>query len=57
MKEISEKLAEKLLGYPEIFGYLCEFGAVIGDNEFIVYFKKKEGKFYLLHQSDLIQEK
>jgi hypothetical protein len=55
MVKISKELEEKLLQHPDVFGYCCEYGAVIGnDREFVVWEEKDE--IFLVHKGEIISE-
>ena len=55
MIKISSKLEEYILKtIPDKVGHYSEFGAVIGDNEFVLVYK--EGNVYLSHISEFEQD-
>lgn len=55
MIKITEELADQI-GTGEGFGHVSEFGAVIGNAEFIIYFPDNSTDVYLAHISEFEQE-
>jgi len=55
MIKISKKIA-KLLEESRSLGYFCEQGAVIGDAEFVIYYKDNNNQPYLAHISEFEQQ-
>jgi hypothetical protein len=52
MIKITHELADYLLkNHYHIFGYICDQGAVVGDNEFTIYSKGNEN--FLIHNSEM----
>ena len=54
MLKINKKL-EKLLSEIEGVGYFSEFGAVIGDDEFVLYHPENIDEIFLAHISEFKQ--
>ena len=54
MIKINHKLADILLKLGA--GIVCEFGAVVGDKKFIVYYPDENDDVYLAHISEFEQE-
>lgn len=54
MQVISNELRDLLLNHPETFGYCCEYGACIGDHEFIVW--EDQEQTYLVHKSEIEEQ-
>jgi hypothetical protein len=55
MIKITKKIA-KLLTEISDMGYFSEFGALIGDAEFVIYYKDGEDIPYLAHISEFEQD-
>jgi len=55
MIEITKELEKLLLdNYPDKFGHYSEYGAVMGDKEFVLVYQKD--KIYLAHKSEFEED-
>ena len=55
MLKINKKL-EKLLSEIEGVGYFSEFGAIIGNDEFVLYYSENNNEIFLAHISEFEQD-